>query len=130
MIAQCTKAKSGKNRRLHINPTWKYLKVLAIQWIEESITTYYYTQRKIDIDMVVGNINQNRHFRSFHVQGVEKIFKEIGFFFLAHNFRKLIARIRKYRGKTKHSIPKIEVNSSIFYLKKGFLDQHPIYYTF
>ncbi|MCS2191760.1 transposase, partial [Staphylococcus aureus] len=49
---------------------------------------------------VFGNIKQNMKFKRFHVRGAEKIFKEMGLVFLAHNFRKLVTRVRKYEGKT------------------------------
>ena len=97
---KCTKAKEGKNRRLNINPVWEYIKVKANEKIESEETALYYAQRKIDVETVFGNIKQNMKFRRFHVRGAEKIFKEVGLVFLAHNFRKLVTRVRKYEGKT------------------------------
>lgn len=96
---KCTKAKEGKNRRLNINPVWEYIKVKANEKIESEETALYYAQRKIDVETVFGNIKQNMNFRRFHVRGTEKIFKEMGLVFLAHNFRKLVTRVRKYEGK-------------------------------
>lgn len=97
---KCTKAKEGKNRRLNINPTWEYIKIKANEKIESKETASYYAQRKIDVETVFGNIKQNMKFKRFHVRGAEKIFKEMGLVFLAHNFRKLVTRVRKYEGKT------------------------------
>ena len=97
---KCTKAKEGKNRRLNINPTWEYIKIKAKEKIESKETAFYYAQRKTDVETVFGNIKQNMKFRRFHVRGAEKIFKEVGLVFLAHNFRKLVTRVRKYEGKT------------------------------
>ena len=93
-------SKRRKNRRLNINPVWEYIKVKANEKIESEETALYYAQRKIDVETVFGNIKQNMNFRRFHVRGTEKIFKEMGLVFLAHNFRKLVTRVRKYEGKT------------------------------
>ena len=81
------------------HPTWEYIKIKANEKIESKETASYYAQRKTDVETVFGNIKQNMKFRRFHVRGDEKIFKEMGLVFLAHNFRKLVTRVRKYEGK-------------------------------
>lgn len=82
MRTQCTKAKTGKNRRLHINLNWEYLKVQANQWLEGPVTAHYYARRKIDVETVFGNIKQNMHFRRFHVRGSEKFLSKWDLSFL------------------------------------------------
>ncbi|KZK17410.1 transposase, partial [Staphylococcus pseudintermedius] len=72
--------------------------------IESKETASYYAQRKIDVETVFGNIKQNMKFKRFHVRGAEKIFKEMGLVFLAHNFRKLVTRVRKYETKYRGKI--------------------------
>lgn len=92
----CTKAKEGNNRKTHWNLNWEYLKTQAKQRMEEHFSLYQ--QRKIDVEPVFGAIKTNLGFKRFHVRGKEKVRREIGLVFLAHNFRKLGKRIENYKG--------------------------------
>ena len=90
----------GYRRKIQINPSWEYFKAKARGLLSQEKTKAIYGKRKIDVEPVFGNIKKNMNFTRFHVRGVQKTKREMGLVFLAHNFRKLMARMKKYKGKT------------------------------
>lgn len=97
--SQCTKTKEENNRCIYLNPHWEELKLQVQALLKDEKLKLLYQQRKTDVEPVFGSIKQNMNFTRFHVRGKEKVHRETGLVFLAHNFRKLIARVGKYEGK-------------------------------
>jgi transposase len=91
---------SGNRRKIQVNPSWEYFKAKVRGLLNEEKTKAIYGKRKIDVEPVFGNIKKNMNFTRFHVRGAQKTKREMGLVFLAHNFRKLMARMKKYEGKT------------------------------
>lgn len=82
-----------------MNPTWEYFKSQVPELLKKEDIVRLYRQRKIDVEPVFGDLKKNLGFTLFHVRGNQKISIELGLSFLAHNFRKLMARYKKYQGK-------------------------------
>lgn len=51
-----------------------------------------FNQRKIDVETVFGQVKANFGFRRFSVRGKEKVHRETGILFMAHNLRKYAKR--------------------------------------
>ena len=94
--SKCTKAAEGKNRKTSWNLNWEYLKTKARQRMEQDDHFSIYQQRKIDVEPVFGAVKTNQGFTRFHVRSKEKVHREMGLVFLAHNFRKLCKRLTNY----------------------------------
>lgn len=87
--SQCTKAKKGKNRQLHINEKWEKQKEYIREKLSDEKTGSIYGNRKIDVEPVFGNLKANLGFTRFSVRGKEKVSNEIGLALMAVNLRKL-----------------------------------------
>ncbi|MDB6354738.1 IS1182 family transposase [Trichococcus sp. K1Tr] len=89
--SQCTKAKEGKNRRIHYNEKWEQQKKSIQQLLSEEKTGKIYGKRKIDVEPVFGYLKANLRFTRMSVRGKENVKNELGFAFMAVNVRKYIA---------------------------------------
>ena len=93
--SQCTKAKSNRNRQVHLNPTWEYFKSYTKEKLSDEKTTAIYKKRKVDVEPVFGFLKAHLGFTRFHVRGHEQVTNEIGLALMAVNLRKLAVRWRE-----------------------------------
>ncbi|MEO1588867.1 MAG: transposase, partial [Bacteroidota bacterium] len=56
-------------------------------------------KRPCEIEAVFGILKQNRNFRRLSLRGLEKVEIEVGLHAVAHNFRKLAAKMTQKKGK-------------------------------
>ena len=56
-------------------------------------------KRPCEIEAVFGILKQNRKFTRASLRGLEKVEIEVGLHALAHNFRKVAAKISQKKGK-------------------------------
>lgn len=89
--SQCTKAKEGNNRQLHVNEKWEKQKAYVKEKLSDENTGLIYGKRKIDVEPVFGNLKANLGFTRLSVRGKEKVSNEIGLALMAVNLRKFVA---------------------------------------
>lgn len=106
--SQCIKAKSKRNRQVHLNPTWEYFKSYTKEKLLDEKTTAIYKKRKVDVEPVFGFLKALLGFTRFHVRGHEQVTNEIDLALMAVCLRKLAV---SWRGKSqkkettwKHSV--------------------------
>lgn len=95
--SQCTKAKSDRNRQVHLNPTWEYFKSYTKEKLSDEKTSAIYKKRKVDVEPVFGFLKAHLGFTRVHVRGHEQVTNELGLALMAVNLRKLAVR---WRGKS------------------------------
>ena len=91
MRGQCFKAQG--NRRIEINHNLQKLKTKARENLESELGKEIYTKRCIEPEPVFGNIKQNKGFKRFTLNKINKVNIEFGLIAIAHNFSKWIAKV-------------------------------------
>ncbi len=91
MKSLCTK--SSNNRRIQVNYRLEELKKEAKEKLKTGIGTKLRKKRGVDVEPVFGHIKYNRAFNRFMLRGIEKVSLEWGILSIAHNCRKVWARV-------------------------------------
>lgn len=91
MRGQCFKAQG--NRRIEINHNLQKLKTKARENLESELGKEIYSKRCIEPEPVFGNIKQNKGFKRFTLNKINKVNIEFGLVAIAHNFSKWIAKV-------------------------------------
>lgn len=97
----CTTSKVGRSTEW--NPTYQQYKREAKEKLGTQEGKKRYSQRKIDIESVFGQIKHNRGFRRFVLRGLQKIHIEWGLLCVAHNLLKKASTDQKIEKKEIHS---------------------------
>jgi hypothetical protein len=112
MKSLCTKAKG--NRQVHWNPTYEEMKAKAKTALNDKQKAAIYAKRKVDVEIVFGNIKGNLSFNRFLLRGLEKVQTEFGIVAMPHNLLKLAGfRLANFRNKEKERIGKPKTFSFI-----------------
>ncbi|WP_217651042.1 IS1182 family transposase [Flavobacterium xanthum] len=91
MRGQCFKAQG--NRKIEINHNLQKLKTKARENLESELGKEIYSKRCIEPEPVFGNIKQNKGFKRFTLNKINKVNIEFGLVAIAHNFSKWIAKV-------------------------------------
>lgn len=91
----CAKGKEAKTVSVSIENQKQRKEVKERLAIDEGRALY--SQRKIDVEPVFGNIKHNHFFQRFSLRGLSKNTVECGLFCAAHNFRKWTSYIQNER---------------------------------
>lgn len=127
--SQCTKAKSNRDRQVHLNPTWEYFKSYTKEKLSDEETMAIYKKRKVDVEPVFGFLKAHLGFTRVHVRGHEQVTNQLGLALMAVNLRKLSVR---WKGKTvKKETPRknsVILNfSKVFFCIKGTFVSASVY---
>ena len=85
--------KGKENRIIQVNHKLRKHKEKARERLSSEEGIKHRKQRNIDVEAVFGILKQNRGFRRLSLRGNQKVETEIGLHALAHNLRKLTAKI-------------------------------------
>ncbi len=80
--------KSKKNRIIQVNHKLKRYKTKAKNLLLSEKGKEHRSQRPVDVEVVFGNIKQNKKFTRLNLRGNEKVEIEIGLVYLSHNLLK------------------------------------------
>ncbi len=78
-------------KKIMKNYNWEYFKVQINQKLSEPETKKIYSQRKIDVEPVIGFMKAILGFTRMSVRGINKVKRELGFVLMALNIRKIAA---------------------------------------
>ncbi|HDA0845362.1 TPA: transposase, partial [Staphylococcus aureus] len=79
------------NKKIMKNYNWEYFKAQVNQKLSEPETKIY-SQRKIDVEPVVGFMKAILGFTRMSVRGINKVKRDLGFVLTALNIRKIAAQ--------------------------------------
>ena len=91
---QCYKGK--QNRKIEINHNLNRLRKQARDKLLSKEGLYHRSQRPIEPEAVFGHIKSNNKFNRFTLRGIDKVTIEFGLVAIAHNLRKMAARLYFY----------------------------------
>ena len=95
--ASCHKSKH--NRIIEVNHQLNQYREQAKEKLNSEQGVKRRKKRPCEIEAVFGILKQNRKFTRASLRGVEKVEIEVGLHALAHNFRKVAAKISQKKGK-------------------------------
>lgn len=91
--------KSKHNRIITINHQLNHYRQKAKEKLNSEEGIKRRKKRPCEIEAVFGILKQNRNFRRLSLRGLEKVEIEVGLHAVAHNFRKLAAKMSQKKGK-------------------------------
>jgi hypothetical protein len=86
---QCTQAKD--NRRMRVSFQLQAFRNQARENLLSEQGEKLRKLRSIEVETVFGDIKHNRHFRRFHLRGLQKVKADYGLVCIAHNMQKMAA---------------------------------------
>lgn len=82
------KTKSGRQRQIHYNPNWQYLKEKAKETLQSEDGKRIYGCRKSDVEPIFGHMKSVFGMRRTHLRGKKKVETDIGIMFMMMNLSK------------------------------------------
>ena len=83
------KTPSGRQRQIHINPTWDYFKAQVKADLSSDEGQAIYRRRKFDVEPVFGRMKRDFGVRRTHLRGQQAVENDIGLVLMAMNLTKL-----------------------------------------
>ena len=93
-LTQLAKTKTGRQRQIHYNPNWQYLKEKAKETLQSEEGKRIYGCRKSDVEPIFGHMKSVFGMRRTHLRGKKKVETDVGIMFMMMN-------LNKYREKKK-----------------------------
>ena len=93
-LTQLAKTKTGRQRQIHYNPNWQYLKEKAKETLQSEEGKRIYGCRKSDVEPIFGHMKSVFGIRRTHLRGKKKVETDVGIMFMTMN-------LNKYREKKK-----------------------------
>lgn len=87
-LEQLAKTNSGRQRQIHYNPNWQYLKAKAKEVLQSPAGRHIYSMRKYDVEPVFGHLKHVFGMRRTHLRGKKKVETDIGIAFMMMNLSK------------------------------------------
>lgn len=91
-LTALAKTKSGRQRQIHYNPNWQYLKEKAKETLQSKDGKRIYGCRKTDVEPIFGHMKSVFGMRRTHLRGKKEVETEIGIMFMMMNLSKYGAK--------------------------------------
>ena len=130
-LTQLAKTKTGRQRQIHYNPNWQYLKEKAKETLQSEEGKRIYGCRKSDVEPIFGHMKSVFGMRRTHLRGKKKVETDVGIMFMTMNLKKYGANKKvkpsnfHFKNKKHRNSLKI-MNFCVFIsgLKIEFLPRH------
>ena len=130
-LIQLAKTKTGRQRQIHYNPNWQYLKEKAKETLQSEEGKRIYGCRKSDVEPIFGHMKSIFGMRRTHLRGKKKVETDVGIMFMTMNLKKYGANKKvkpsnfHFKNKKHRNSLKI-MNFCVFIsgLKIEFLPRH------
>ena len=80
--------KTGRQRQIHYNPNWQYLKEKAKETLQSEEGKRIYGCRKSDVEPIFGHMKSVFGMRRTHLRGKKKVETDVGIMFMTMNLKK------------------------------------------
>ena len=100
-LTALAKTKSGRQRQIHYNPNWQYLKEKAKETLQSEDGKRIYGCRKTDVEPIFGHMKSVFGMRRTHLRGKKKVETDMGIMFMMMNLSKYGAK-RKVKPSNFH----------------------------
>lgn len=87
-LTQLVKTKTGRQRQIHYNPNWQYLKEKAKETLQSEEGKRIYGCRKSDVEPIFGHMKSVFGMRRTHLRGKKKVETDVGIMFMTMNLKK------------------------------------------
>ena len=87
-LTQLAKTKTGRQRQIHYNPNWQYLKEKAKETLQSEEGKSIYGCRKSDVEPIFGHMKSVFGMRRTHLRGKKKVETDVGIMFMTMNLKK------------------------------------------
>ena len=87
-LTQLAKTKTGRQRQIHYNPNWQYLKEKAKETLQSEEGKRIYGCRKSDVEPIFGHMKSVFGMRRTHLRGKKKVETDVGIMFMTMNLKK------------------------------------------
>ena len=87
-LTQLAKTKTGRQRQIHYNPNWQYLKEKAKETLKSEEGKRIYGCRKSDVEPIFGHMKSVFGMRRTHLRGKKKVETDVGIMFMTINLKK------------------------------------------
>jgi hypothetical protein len=77
-LTQLAKTKTGRQRQIHYNPNWQYLKEKAKETLQSEEGKRIYGCRKSDVEPIFGHMKSVFGMRRTHLRGKKKVETDVG----------------------------------------------------
>lgn len=91
-LTALAKTKSSRQRQIHYNPNWQYLKEKAKETLQSKDGKRIYGCRKTDVEPIFGHMKSVFGMRRTHLRGKKEVETEIGIMFMMMNLSKYGAK--------------------------------------
>ena len=91
-LTQLAKTKTGRQRQIHYNPNWQYLKEKAKETLQSEEGKRIYGCRKSDVEPIFGHMKSVFGMRRTHLRGKKKVETDVGIMFMTMNLKKYGAK--------------------------------------
>ena len=130
-LTALAKTKSGRQRQIHYNPNWQYLKEKAKETLQSKDGKRIYGCRKTDVEPIFGHMKSVFGMRRTHLRGKKEVETEIGIMFMMMNLSKYGAKRKvkplnyySKKQKTKKFTAKINFSVLLSGIKAQFFPRH------
>ena len=91
-LTRLAKTKTGRQRQIHYNPNWQYLKEKAKATLQSEEGKRIYGCRKSDVEPIFGHMKSVFGMRRTHLRGKKKVETDVGIMFMTMNLKKYGAK--------------------------------------
>ena len=135
-LTQLAKTKTGRQRQIHYNPNWQYLKEKAKETLQSEEGKRIYGCRKSDVEPIFGHMKSVFGMRRTHLRGKKKVETDVGIMFMTMNLKKYGAKKKvkpsnfHFKNKKHRNSLKI-MNCCVFIsgLKIEFFPRHFLFWS-
>ncbi|MCI6230826.1 MAG: IS1182 family transposase [Lactobacillus johnsonii] len=118
-LTKLAKTKTGRQRQIHYNPNWQYLKEKAKETLQSEDGKRIYGCRKTDVEPIFGHMKSVFGMRRTHLRSKKKVETDIGIMFMMMNLSKYGAKrkvkpLNYYSKKQKTEKFTAKMNFSVF----------------